>query len=379
MEASPEHLLAWFRLRSVVGIGNLLFRRLIQQFDNPEAVFASSEDALLAVEGVTPRLVAAIRRQPARSEDAEREVTRAAQMGFQIVTQSDPTYPALLLEIPDPPPFLYVNGDLERCRCPLAIVGSRNATPYGRKTTKRLCRELTRHGMTVVSGMARGIDTAAHLGALEEGGVTLAVLGSGLECIYPAENRTLYERIAATGAVISELPLAAGPDAHHFPQRNRIISGISVGTVVVEATRRSGSLITARLAAEQNREVFAVPGSIESFKSIGTHQLIKNGAKLVTQVGDVLEELPRWALAARRPAATRRQAAAQPAAPLSEAEASVFENLSVYPIHVDDLTRRLKMEAGQLSSILLSLELKGLVRQDPGKLFSRIADDQPQY
>ncbi|MGD9250943.1 MAG: DNA-processing protein DprA [Desulfobacterales bacterium] len=378
MEASPEHLLAWFRLRSVVGIGNLLFRRLIQHFDNPEAVFASSDDALLAVEGVSPRLVAAIRRQPARNEHDERELARTAQMGFQIVTQSDPSYPALLLEIPDPPPFLYVNGDLKRCRCPLAIVGSRNATPYGRKTTKRLSRELTRQGMTVVSGMARGIDTAAHLGALEEGGVTLAVLGSGLECIYPAENRTLYERIAATGAVISELPLAAGPDAHHFPQRNRIISGISVGTVVVEATRRSGSLITARLAAEQNREVFAVPGSIESFKSIGTHQLIKNGAKLVTQVGDVLDELPRWALAARRPAAAGSRKAAPPSAPLSEAEASVFENLSVYPIHVDDLTRQLKLEAGQLSSILLSLELKGLVRQDPGKLFSRSADDQPR-
>ena len=175
------------------------------------------------------------------------------------------------------------------------------------------------------------------------------------------------------------MPLAAGPDAHHFPQRNRIISGISIGTVVVEATRRSGSLITARLAAEQNREVFAVPGSIESFKSIGTHQLIKNGAKLVTQVGDVLDELPRWALAARRPVAQRLRETARPATPLSEAETTVIENLSVYPIHVDDLTRRLNLEAGDLSSILLSLELKGLVRQDPGKLFSRITDDQPQY
>ena len=203
MQASPEHLLAWFRLRSVVGIGNLLFRRLIRQFESPEAVFASGDDDLLVVEGMSPRLVAAIHRHPARSEADAREMARAAQMGFQIVTQSDPTYPALLLEIPDPPPFLYVNGDLGRCRCPLAIVGSRNATPYGRKTTKRLSRELTRQGMTVVSGMARGIDTAAHLGALEEGGATLAVLGSGLECIYPAENRGLYERIAATGAVIS--------------------------------------------------------------------------------------------------------------------------------------------------------------------------------
>ena len=371
MDATTEHLLAWFRLRSVPGIGNHLFRRLIRQFETPEAVFEGRDEALLAVEGVSGRLAAALRRPHKHRDAARRELARAAEQGIRIVTQRDKAYPPLLLEIPDPPPFLYVRGDLTRCRGPVAIVGSRNATPYGRKITRRISRDLAAHDITVVSGMARGIDTAAHEGVLEAQGVTVAVLGSGLECVYPRENTTLCERIAETGAVISELPLAAGPDANHFPQRNRIISGMSLGTVVVEATRRSGSLITARLAAEQNREVFAVPGSIDSFKSIGTHRLIKSGAKLVTQVGDILEELPPWTWGGFKPQDAAADAAPVAMPDLTTMETAVFENLTVYPVHVDDLTRRLKLEPGQLASILLALELKGLVRQDPGKLFSR--------
>jgi DNA processing protein len=376
LDASPEYLLAWFRLRSVTGIGNLLFRRLIRAFENPAAVFESRDEALLAVEGVSARVVAALRRPWANRDAARRELDRADRRGIDIVTQANPAYPALLLEIPDPPPFLYVKGDLQRCHCPVAIVGSRNATPYGHKTTRRISRDLVRHGITVVSGMARGIDTAAHEGVLEAEGFTVAVLGSGLECVYPRENAALFERIAATGAVVSELPLAAGPDAHHFPQRNRIISGMSVGTVVVEATRRSGSLITARLAAEQNREVFAVPGSIDSFKSIGTHRLIKSGAKLVTQVGDILEELPAWAWGPPERRGTSPSARREPRPPLTDREAAVLENLTVYPVHVDDLTRRLNLGPGELASTLLALELKGLVQQDPGKLFSRAAAER---
>ncbi len=329
----------------------------------------------MAVEGVSGRLVSALRGPHKNRDAALREVDQAARQGIRIVTQHDPAYPVLLLEIPDPPPFLYVRGDLTRCRCPVAIVGSRNATPYGHKITKRISRDLVAHGITVVSGMARGIDTVAHEGVLEAEGVTVAVLGSGLECVYPRENKTLFERIAQTGAVVSELPLTAGPDAHHFPQRNRIISGMSVGTVVVEATRRSGSLITARMAAEQNREVFAVPGSIDSFKSIGTHRLIKNGAKLVTQVGDILEELPAWARGLSAPPEASADTGRETKPSLAGMEATVFKSLTVYPTHVDDLTRRLKLEPGQLASTLLALELKGLVRQDPGKLFSRVDTD----
>ncbi len=376
LDTSAEHLLAWYRLRSVAGIGNLLFRRLIRQFETPEAVFEGRDEALLAVEGVSRRLVSALRGPHQNREAARRELERAARQDIRVVTQNDPAYPDLLLEIADPPPFLYVRGDLARCRCPVAIVGSRHATPYGLKTTRRISRDLARQGLTVVSGMARGIDTAAHEGVLEAEGVTVAVLGSGLECVYPRENKTLCERIAQTGAVVSELPLSAGPDAHHFPQRNRIISGMAVGTVVVEATRRSGSLITARMAAEQNREVFAVPGSIDSFKSIGTHRLIKSGAKLVTQVGDILEEMPSWAQGLSAPPPAAADADRETVSSLTGLEATVFESLTVYPTHVDDLTRRLNLEPGQLASVLLALELKGLVRQDPGKLFSRVGRDE---
>ena len=375
-DAHQDDLAVWFRLRSVTGIGNLLFRRLIRRFETPEAIFAARDDDLLAVDGVSSRVVAALRRTPANRDTVRQELDRAAHLGIRIVTQRDPVYPALLLEIPDPPPFVYVRGDLTRCRCPVAVVGSRQATPYGRKTTKRLCRDLADHAITVVSGMARGIDTAAHQGVLEAGGTTVAVLGSGLECIYPPENRKLFEHIAETGAVISEFPLGAEPEAHHFPKRNRIISGMSVGTVVVEATRRSGSLITARLAAEQNREVFAVPGSIESFKSIGTHSLIKNGAKLVSQVGDILEEIPAWARSETQPPVPTATASRSGGPPLAEDEADVLDSLTAYPEHVDDLTRRLNMEPGHLISVLLALELRGLVRQDPGKRFSRI-DTEP--
>ncbi len=376
MTASPAHIAAWLRLRSVTGIGNLIFRRLIRRFESPEAVFESSDEALLAVEGISPRLLTALRRPPLTPDAARRELERAARRGIRIVSQRDPDYPPLLLEIPDPPPYLYVKGDLGHCRRPLAIVGSRNATPYGYKITRRISRDLAGHGIAVVSGMARGIDTAAHEGVLEAGGITAAVLGSGLACIYPRENKPLFERIAAGGAVVSELPLDAGPDAHHFPQRNRIISGMSLGTVVVEATRRSGSLITARLAAEQNREVFAVPGSIDSFKSIGTHRLIKNGAKLVTKVADILEELPPWAWETPVSDSLQQTAVRDPDLSLTGNEAVVFENLTVYPVHVDDLTRRLNMDSGQVASTLLSLELKGLVQQSPGKLFSRAKPDQ---
>lgn len=375
MTASPAHLIPWLRLRSVSGIGNLIFRRLIRQFETPDAVFESSAEGLLAVEGVSRRLVTALRQPLLKPDAARQELERAARLGIGIVTQRDPVYPPLLLEIPDPPPYLYVKGNLDCLQCPIAIVGSRNATPYGHKTTRRISRDLAGYGVTVVSGMARGIDTAAHQGVLEAEGMTVAVLGSGLECVYPRENKALYERIAATGAVVSEFGLDAGPEAHHFPLRNRIISGMSLGTVVVEATRRSGSLITARLAAEQNREVFAVPGSIDSFKSIGTHRLIKSGAKLVTQVADILEELPPWAWGAPVAEDAKQASARKTDPPLTGEESMVLECLTVYPIHVDDLTRRLKLGPGQVASALLSLELKGLVQQSPGKLFSRAAPD----
>ena len=250
------------------------------------------------------------------------------------------------------------------------MVGSRNATGYGITTTKALSANLAALGITIVSGMARGIDTAAHQGALAGGGKTIAVLGSGLEQIYPANNRSLFQRISEQGAVVSEFSLSTKPEGHNFPVRNRIISGMSLGTVVVEATKKSGSLITARLAAEQNREVFAVPGSIQSFKSIGAHTLIKEGAKLVENAQDIIEELTPMIQFNQRAGKDQRKSDHENPVQLTADELQVYEALGPYPIHIDDLARTVSLEPGKLSSILLKLELNGLVHQAPGKFFT---------
>jgi DNA processing protein len=364
-----EKILPWFHLKSVPGIGNHLFKRLIDRFGSPEAVLKASPAELRDVEGLHPRLVEAMRSH-GPPPGAAAEIETAWGHGFRLVTLKDSDYPPLLREIPDPPPFLYVRGDLGTCERCIAVVGSRNATAYGVATARQICAELAQLKFTVVSGMALGIDSAAHEGALSVRGKTIAVLGSGLNQVYPAENRKLCERIAENGAVISEFALDSGPDAHHFPIRNRIISGMSCGTVVVEATRNSGSLITARLAAEQNREVFAVPGSIQSFKSMGTHTLIKQGAKLVENAQDIVAELGQF-LAAPTPAQESSAGVSriEERHGLTAEESRVFQSLGPYPLHIDELIRRLTIEAGKLSGILLQLELKGIVRQLPGKFF----------
>lgn len=364
-----EDIFSWFMLKTVPGIGNLLFKRLIDRFKTPDRVFDARDAELLQVEGIFPRLVSAIRGQKL-TDAARMEVDLAGQRGYTILTLNDPDYPGLLLRIPDPPPLLYVYGDIGPCTWNIAVVGSRNPTRYGVMTTRRLCGELAGLKITIVSGMARGIDTVAHLGALETGGRTIAVLGSGLERIYPVENIRLFHRIAESGAVISEYPLMTEPEAHHFPARNRIISGISLGTVVVEAARKSGSLITARLAAEQNREVFAVPGNINSFRSEGTHSLIKQGAKLVENVQDILDEIPHVMKTQMADTPRLQEKLLGDIPPLSPEETRVFKALSPYPIHIDELVRKVNMDAGHLSAILLQLELKGIVGQSPGKMFT---------
>jgi DNA processing protein len=370
-----DNIRSWFLLKSVPGVGHLLCKRLIDRFKSPQKVIQASDQELLQVSGLTMRHVAAIRNHKLPDE-VDAELNLIQNKAYRIVTLADPEYPGLLRQIPNPPPLLYVYGRLEGNSANLAVVGSRNATGYGLTTTNRLCESLAAYKMTIVSGMARGIDTAAHEGALAGGGRTIAVLGSGLERIYPAENRKLFHRIAENGAVVSEFPLRAKPEAHHFPIRNRVISGMSLGTMVVEATKKSGSLITARLAAEQNREVFAVPGSVQSFKSTGTHTLIKQGAKLVEHAQDIVEELRalvQFDMQASQPPANG--SAAANSAPLSEDEASVLHALEPYPMHVDKLARKISMTPGKLLSILLILELRGMVEQSPGKLFS-ISSDQ---
>ena len=360
-----KNILPWIALKSVPGIGNLLFKRLFQHFKTPESVLHASPEELLQVEGMTSRLANAIVRH-SLPEKAKRDLDLAFKKGYKIITLSDTAYPPLLLEITDPPPILYVCGSLKTSGLNIALVGSRNATRYGLTITRRLGADLAALGVTVVSGMAMGIDTAAHYGAIEGHGNTIAVLGSGLDRIYPASNKKLFYKIAEHGAVISEFPPETGPEGHNFPQRNRIISGICQGTVIVEATRRSGSLITARMAAEQNRDVFAVPGSIHSFKSTGTHTLIKQGAKLVENVQDITEEFD---LVLNRPAAMDSRSTKTPLQ-LTPDESGVLKLLGPYPVHIDDLVRKTSIAPGRLSSILLQMELKGLVQQSPGNLFT---------
>jgi DNA processing protein len=363
-----QKLLPWFCLKSVPGIGNHLFKRLIDRFALPEMVFQASEEELTQVEGISARQAAAI--QNFKTPDRiRRELDQIIQKGLCITTLADPEYPSLLREIPDPPPLLYVSGNLDGSLRNIAVVGSRNATAYGISTTQKLCADLSSFDISIVSGMAIGIDTAAHQGALAGNGKTVAVLGSGLNKIYPSENQNLFRRISESGAVITEFELDTEPEAHHFPIRNRIISGMSLGTVVVEATKKSGSLITARLAAEQNREVFAVPGSIQSFKSTGTHTLIKQGAKLVENAQDVLEELTAFIATPDMASSQNQKRTTKSLSSLTPDEVAVYKVLSPYPEHIDIIVRKTAIQPGKLLSILLQLELKGMVNQLPGKRF----------
>ena len=365
-----KDILPWFALKSVPGIGALFYKRLIDRFKTPEAVFRASNQDLQGVEGMTSRLLSHI--QHHRVPDSlKRDLDLISESPFEVITLADSRYPALLLQIPDPPPFFYVYGTISSCINNIAVVGSRNATSYGISTTKRLCEGLASLGLNVVSGMAIGIDTAAHSGALNGKGKTIAVLGSGLRNVYPAQNLKLFHQIAKNGAVISEFSLSEEPNSHNFPRRNRIISGLSLGTVVVEASKKSGSLITARLAADQGREVFAVPGSIQSFKSAGTHYLIKQGAKLVEHPQDIIEELSaqlQLSETEKKPAQSRPEPNHPP---LSSDESLVLNAVGPYPIHIDDIVRNIPMNSGKLSGILLQLELYELIQQSPGKYFNR--------
>ncbi len=367
-----QNLLPWLALKRVPGIGNHLYGRLIDRFETPDKVFEASKSELVKVEGVSPALADAIKGYRP-DEELQKEIDLAQKQGVRIITLGDSEYPALLKQIHDPPPYLYLKGSLAGTETGIAVVGARNASSYGMAMAKQLCRDLALMGMTIVSGMARGIDTAAHTGALEAEGKTVAVLGSGLGVIYPYENKNLFYRISETGAVVSEFPMMEEPLPYNFPARNRIISGMTLGTVVVEAAKRSGSLITARLAGEQGREVFAVPGNVNSLKSAGAHNLLKQGAKLVSCAQDVMEEFPQLAAGV----ASKRVSGKAGAEPLSTAlpdltgeEARVFDMLEPYPIHIDELSRKVNMPIGRLSGILLNLELKGAVSQSPGKYFS---------
>jgi DNA processing protein len=291
--------------------------------------------------------------------DLDREVEKIAATGAQVLTWESPTYPRLLREIHAPPPILYVKGALtEEDAWALAVVGTRRASAYGREVTRHLTRTLARSGITIVSGLARGIDAEAHKAALEAGGRTIAVLGCGIDQIYPPEHRKLAREVVASGALVSDYPLGTPPEGGNFPPRNRIISGLGLGVLITEAGKGSGALITADYAAEQGRDVFAVPGSVLMRGSAGTNALIQDGAKVVLRPADILEELNLMMVT--------EQAEARQVLPANEAEAALLEHLSSEPTHVDELQQQVGLPISQVTSTLALMELKGLVRQVGG-------------
>lgn len=364
-----EGLEALVALTLVEGLGPVTIRRLVRRFGSPAAALEADRGEIAAVEGIGPLLAARIAEARPRAE-ARREIERALAAGAAIVPYTDPAYPAPLAEIYDPPVLLYVKGAFApEDRHAIAVVGARRCSLYGAAQAERLAGQIAAVGMTVASGMARGIDTAAHRGALKARGRTIAVLGSGLCRIYPPENRGLAEEIAASGAVISEFPPSMGPQRLNFPLRNRVLSGLSLGVLVVEAAGRSGSLITAAQALEQGRLVFALPGRVDSITSRGTHALLKDGARLVESVEDICAELP-YLFPPRAPAA----AAGGPTPPrprLTPEEEAVLAQLGPEERAIDEITASCALPPAAVASALLSLELKHLANQLPGKIFRK--------
>ena len=369
MTISRDHLLDWLTLHLTEGLGAAGCRRLVGHFHGPAGVFAAPAAELLAVPGIKrPALEAVLQRQ-ARPKAAG-ELARLEASGIDLIPWDDPRYPARLRDIPHPPALLYVKGDGGCLNAPcLAMVGSRAATSYGRRIAGQLARTLAGRGFTVVSGLALGIDAEAHQGALAAGGRTIAVLGCGLNLIYPSDNQRLFKAIPEAGAIVSEYPLDTKPDGFRFPARNRIISGLSLGVIVVEATPRSGSLITAQHALEQGREVFAVPGQMDSIKSAGSHHLLQQGAKLVMSVEDILAELPPLEGYGGAGPATLPGI---PAEPLSPEEQQLHNCLDDYPRTIDEIVRDSGLSAAKVNELLLHLELKGAVEAMPGKNYRRV-------
>ncbi|MFB6229821.1 MAG: DNA-processing protein DprA [Salinibacter sp.] len=362
-------------LSLVSGVGAQRMRALLATFDTPSSVFQASRSALTRVDGIGPQTAEAILTFDDRAA-VEREMERAEKLDATLLSPWDERFPDRLREIYDPPAFLWMRGTLRPTEGPMiTIVGTRRCTDYGRTQAHHFAAELTRRGFTIVSGLAYGVDAAAHRGALDAGGRTLAVLGSGVGRIYPQKHTGLAERITEQGAVLSEYGLDADPDASNFPERNRILSGLSLGTLVVESYSEGGALITARLSLEQNREVFAVPGAVTKAPSRGTNRLIQRGhAKLVLEVEDLLEELPDVTVEDPDTVEAETVSAEQgpdPTEALSGEEEKLYEALTETPVHIDALCEETGLDPSTALPILLKLEFKGLVHQMAGKQFYR--------
>lgn len=365
MEKKTIHYLT---LNMIPDIGPVRFQTLLNHFGNVEDILTASVAELTRVNGVGEKIAQSIveKRKEVCIDEELKKIDAAL---VRVITLEDEEYPLNLKSIWAAPPILYVKGCFkEDDRLSISLVGTRSASHYGRKMADKFAKDLVRYGLTVVSGLARGIDTYSHLGAISANGRTIAVLGCGVDVIYPPENKGLSEQIVQHGAVVSEFPMGTIPESFNFPRRNRIISGLSLGTVVIEASIRSGALITTNYAIEQGREVFAVPGGIDSRLSAGNHHLIKEGAKLVTCIEDIIEEIGLLIGTLRQPLVTEVK---KDNDELIDTEKRIYSLVQNEPQYIDYFIYNSGMSAGQVASILLQLELKGFVRQLPGKMFVR--------
>ncbi|HTL54273.1 MAG TPA: DNA-processing protein DprA [Candidatus Limnocylindrales bacterium] len=364
---SREALVA---LNLIEHVGPVRVRQLLEYFGEAPAILAASRQQLLQVRNIGEDVAAAILSWE-KTIDLKAELKRVEEFGCRIVTQADEEYPELLRQIYDPPVVLYVKGDLRaKDKNSVALVGSRLTTHYGIEMARKLAYQLAYLGVTVVSGGARGIDSAAHQGALSGKGRTIAVLGTGINLVWPAENKELFERIAANGALVTQFPFNRPGDKQSFPIRNRIVAGMTLGTVVVEANLTSGALITANFATDYGRQVFAIPGRIDSPRSKGCHDLIKKGAKLCEGAEDILSEFE-YLFPASNKSTTGAAGVSLPAIELSANEQKVYDTLDDQELGIDEVIRKSAMPSSAVSVALLSLEMKRLVRQLPGKVFLR--------
>ena len=365
---NDSELKSWLALSTVPNVGAVRYISLVKHFGSPDRVLSASEKELAKLPDIGPITTSSIKNQ-VFWDKVEKQLKLMEKYQVEIVTFKDENYPENLKSIYDPPPFLFVKGVIKKeDQNAVAIVGCRSASVYGKRITEKISRDLAGNGITVVSGMARGIDSIAHLSALKENGRTLAIFGSGLDIIYPPENKKLAEKITTSGAIISEFFLGTKPEGPNFPRRNRIISGLSLGVVIVEAGAKSGALVTAGCALDQNREVFAIPGNLGSKNSEGTNALIKQGAKLVTTVEDILEELK---IATKGNKLNSSVHIEEDLSHLSEMERSILKLIAEEPYHIDKIATQTSVSVPQALSALLSLELKGLVKQLSGKMFVR--------
>ncbi len=360
-------------MNMIEGLGPVSVRRLIDALGSPRAILEADREELMKARGIGEKLALRIIAQR-DGIDMDAEIGKAAAAGARIITPLDDEYPVALKSIHDPPLALYVRGRiLPQDAKALAIVGSRSTSHYGLNAADRLAYQLGQVGFTVVSGLARGTDTAAHSGALKSDGRTIAVLGGAIDCLYPPENEGLAGRIAKHGAVISEYPMGRQADRMTFPYRNRIISGLSMGVLLIESDVKGGSMHTTDAAMEQGRTVFALPGRIDTPGARGPHRLIKNGAKLVETLDDILEEYAFLIPPAER-ASPAAMTAARPDVPMTDTESRIVEALWSEPLDVDSLARAAGLKSHELSSILLGLEMKRIVRMQPGRIVELAAD-----